>query len=132
MKYLDPNDLGRINFKDFCRGVFAMKGEVFRLWLALHIWESVCSLLRLVPVEEHLEGKSLSRLPLPSLGLASLQTGCPISLPLNQLVSWRLGLSASRQPYPPKAYSSGAKLLGWAQALTLLCLSVHPQGVRSC
>ena len=29
MKYLDPNDLGRINFKDFCRGVFAMKGEVF-------------------------------------------------------------------------------------------------------
>lgn len=30
MKYLDPNDLGRINFKDFCRGVFAMKGKV--LW----------------------------------------------------------------------------------------------------
>lgn len=29
MKYLDPNDLGRINFKDFCRGVFAMKGEAF-------------------------------------------------------------------------------------------------------
>lgn len=29
VKYLDPNDLGRINFKDFCRGVFAMKGEVF-------------------------------------------------------------------------------------------------------
>lgn len=28
VKYLDPNDLGRINFKDFCRGVFAMKGEV--------------------------------------------------------------------------------------------------------
>lgn len=28
MKYLDPNDLGRINFKDFCRGVFAMKGDV--------------------------------------------------------------------------------------------------------
>lgn len=28
MKCLDPNDLGRINFKDFCRGVFAMKGEV--------------------------------------------------------------------------------------------------------
>jgi hypothetical protein len=27
VKYLDPNDLGRINFKDFCRGVFAMKGE---------------------------------------------------------------------------------------------------------
>ncbi|XP_047613779.1 rab11 family-interacting protein 4 isoform X2 [Phacochoerus africanus] len=26
VKYLDPNDLGRINFKDFCRGVFAMKG----------------------------------------------------------------------------------------------------------
>lgn len=29
VKYLDPNDLGRINFKDFCRGVFAMKGEIF-------------------------------------------------------------------------------------------------------
>lgn len=29
VKYLDPNDLGRINFKDFCRGVFAMKGEAF-------------------------------------------------------------------------------------------------------
>jgi Rab11 family-interacting protein 3/4 len=28
VKCLDPNDLGRINFKDFCRGVFAMKGEV--------------------------------------------------------------------------------------------------------
>ncbi|XP_021486643.2 rab11 family-interacting protein 4 isoform X1 [Meriones unguiculatus] len=26
VKCLDPNDLGRINFKDFCRGVFAMKG----------------------------------------------------------------------------------------------------------
>ncbi|XP_074745237.1 rab11 family-interacting protein 4 isoform X2 [Strix uralensis] len=25
-KYLDPNDLGRINFKDFCHGVFAIKG----------------------------------------------------------------------------------------------------------
>lgn len=84
-------------------------------------------------MEEHLEGKSLSGLPAPRPGLASLQTGCPISLPLNdQLVSWRLGLSASQQPYPPKAHSSGAKLLGWAQALTLLCLSVHPQGVRSC
>ena len=40
---------------------------------------SVCSLMVLVPVEEHLEGKDLSRLPLPSPGLASLQTGCPIS-----------------------------------------------------
>lgn len=29
VKYLDPNDLGRINFKDFCRGVFAMKGKAF-------------------------------------------------------------------------------------------------------
>ncbi|MBN3283925.1 RFP4A protein, partial [Polyodon spathula] len=25
-KYLDPNELGRINFKDFCHGVFAIKG----------------------------------------------------------------------------------------------------------
>ncbi|XP_068769939.1 rab11 family-interacting protein 4 isoform X2 [Struthio camelus] len=25
-KYLDPNDLGRISFKDFCHGVFAIKG----------------------------------------------------------------------------------------------------------
>ncbi|XP_014808249.1 PREDICTED: rab11 family-interacting protein 4 isoform X2 [Calidris pugnax] len=25
-KYLDPNDLGRINFKEFCHGVFAIKG----------------------------------------------------------------------------------------------------------
>ncbi|XP_032994635.1 rab11 family-interacting protein 4 isoform X2 [Lacerta agilis] len=25
-KYLDPNDLGKINFKDFCHGVFAIKG----------------------------------------------------------------------------------------------------------
>ncbi|XP_075626501.1 rab11 family-interacting protein 4 isoform X2 [Balearica regulorum gibbericeps] len=25
-KYLDPNDLGRINFKNFCHGVFAIKG----------------------------------------------------------------------------------------------------------
>ncbi|XP_044278011.1 rab11 family-interacting protein 4 isoform X3 [Varanus komodoensis] len=25
-KYLDPNALGKINFKDFCHGVFAMKG----------------------------------------------------------------------------------------------------------
>ncbi|KAM6193992.1 rab11 family-interacting protein 4 isoform 2-T2 [Sarcoramphus papa] len=25
-KYLDPNNLGRINFKDFCHGVFAIKG----------------------------------------------------------------------------------------------------------
>lgn len=33
VKYLDPNDLGRINFKDFCRGVFAMKGET--LWEVL-------------------------------------------------------------------------------------------------
>ncbi|XP_075705521.1 rab11 family-interacting protein 4-like [Rhinoderma darwinii] len=24
-KYLDPNDLGRINFKDFCQGVLAIK-----------------------------------------------------------------------------------------------------------
>ncbi|XP_053309386.1 rab11 family-interacting protein 4 [Spea bombifrons] len=27
VKFLDPNDLGRINFKDFCRGVFAIKGR---------------------------------------------------------------------------------------------------------
>lgn len=26
VKYLDPNDLGRINFKDFCQGVLAIKG----------------------------------------------------------------------------------------------------------
>ncbi|MGH0162188.1 UNVERIFIED_CONTAM: hypothetical protein FKN15_042425 [Acipenser sinensis] len=25
-KYLDPNELGQINFKDFCYGVFAIKG----------------------------------------------------------------------------------------------------------
>ena len=135
VKYLDPNDLGRINFKDFCRGVFAMKGEVFHLWLALHIRECLFCVfpIEVSPSGEHLEGKSLSRLSPRSPGLASVQTGCPISLPLNdQLVSWRLGSSASWQPYPSKAHSSGAKLLGWAQALTLLCLSVHSQAVRSC
>uniref|UniRef100_A0A803T7C3 RAB11 family interacting protein 4 n=1 Tax=Anolis carolinensis TaxID=28377 RepID=A0A803T7C3_ANOCA len=26
-KYLDPNDLGKISFKDFCHGVFAIKGR---------------------------------------------------------------------------------------------------------
>lgn len=26
-KCLDPNAHGRINFKDFCHGVFAIKGE---------------------------------------------------------------------------------------------------------
>ena len=55
VKYLDPNDLGRINFKDFCRGVFAMKGEVFRLWLALHIWES---LFCVFPIEVSPSGRT--------------------------------------------------------------------------
>ncbi|KAG9466612.1 hypothetical protein GDO78_016356 [Eleutherodactylus coqui] len=27
VKYLDPHDLGRINFKDFCQGVLAIKGK---------------------------------------------------------------------------------------------------------
>lgn len=40
VKYLDPNDLGRINFKDFCRGVFAMKGEVVWGVLSLGLPES--------------------------------------------------------------------------------------------
>ncbi|XP_044531515.1 rab11 family-interacting protein 4 [Gracilinanus agilis] len=37
VKYLDPNDMGRINFKDFCHGVFAMKGceEVLKDVLAM-------------------------------------------------------------------------------------------------
>nr|XP_033818147.1 rab11 family-interacting protein 4A-like [Geotrypetes seraphini] len=31
-KYLDPHDLGKLNFKDFCHGVFAIKGceELFK------------------------------------------------------------------------------------------------------
>lgn len=62
---------------------------------------SVCSLLRFVLVEEHLESKYRSQLPPQSRLLHSL--GVP-SLPLNdQLVPWKRGQPAFPWPFPPKA-----------------------------
>lgn len=63
---------------------------------------SVCSLLGLVPVEEHLESKDLSQLLRSALGRLVYSLGVP-SLPLNdQLVSRKLRPSSSPWPFPPQ------------------------------
>ncbi|XP_028674653.1 rab11 family-interacting protein 4A-like isoform X1 [Erpetoichthys calabaricus] len=41
-RYLDPNELGRVNFKDFCHGVFAIKGCEEILKNALAIRNGTC------------------------------------------------------------------------------------------